>query len=144
MLAYLLVLSLTFLLIASCSTVPTFPVATRNPLPAVPRYVLVTNPPPPVPPGLPESAPTVTRRLVLSSPSVAVPVSRLRTNSYAIYVPPNGRLDVRREWQLFQMSTNLRDWRTVTSNEQLSGYYTTNNVVTSNVPNAFFRTVSQN
>jgi hypothetical protein len=81
------------------------------------QAICVTNPPPPLPPR---------------------PVGQF---SFLEYVPPNTGNDTNRRWTLLQVSHAAGHWSTITSNEQNSGYFITNNVTDTNRA-ATFRTVS--
>lgn len=119
---------LALLPIAGC-VLPT-PDAVRNPYnPPARVVVMVTNPPPPVPPGLTQSvAPLVTSRIItVGSATVAVLPSRSNVLSLEITVPPNGANTTNRYWLHLDYSHDVIIWSNLTSFELLSGYKRTNN-----------------
>ncbi len=94
-------------------------------------------------PGMtPQSVTNVSVRPIAHALAVLPP--RVVTNIVSIreQIPPNGGNDTNRRWTILQSSHDLTHWSTVTSNEQLSGHYVTNNVASTN-SRTFFRTVSQ-
>lgn len=110
--------------------------------PQVVRETNVVLSAPPTPGKAPQFTTNVTTRFAAAIPQ-AVAAPPLKTNKVSIveYVPANPGGDTRRRWMLTQSTHDLRFWTTVTSNEQLSGHYATNNFTSTN-PQTWFRTVS--
>ncbi len=96
----------------------------------------------PAPPGMADPAIQVRMAVRQAVAQVVLPPGvRTNTNSWVEYIPPNGGNDTKRRWTFLMSTHDFKKWSVVTSNEQVSGYYVTNNVKSTNAF-TFLETVS--